>query len=297
MIDRFGPLPIEVQHLLKIVYIKSLCRTANVEKLDAGPRGVVVQFRNKEFPNPANLVGYIAKQGTLAKIRPDHSLFLTARPADAGKAAAGRGRDHDAACGAGRKAAPGGKPDCPPAFHSVDPDARQFIPARLRPSPRRFPEAPASTSAVCAPLTAYCWSKMKKGTPVTPMRLPCSISDDNDPYRRPKRAAAVTGAVETGLLGDIEQHRMIADIAAFLEIRLEQRRRRPCLHLAGPRHRPTDQAVRIERVRADLDGLEIELDADFAAIVGQHLVRLQPRVRRHRASAPASSSGRCLAGG
>ncbi|NLR96042.1 transcription-repair coupling factor [Rhizobium sp. P38BS-XIX] len=77
MIDRFGPLPIEVQHLLKIVYIKSLCRVANVEKLDAGPKGVVVQFRNKEFPNPANLVGYIAKQGTMAKIRADHSVFLT----------------------------------------------------------------------------------------------------------------------------------------------------------------------------------------------------------------------------
>jgi transcription-repair coupling factor (superfamily II helicase) len=66
-----------VQHLLKIVYIKSLCRVANVEKLDAGPKGVVVQFRHKEFPNPAALVGYIAKQGTLAKIRPDQSLFLS----------------------------------------------------------------------------------------------------------------------------------------------------------------------------------------------------------------------------
>ena len=76
LIDRFGPLPIEVQHLLKIVYIKSLCRVANVEKLDAGPKGVVVQFRHKQFPNPAALVGYIAKQGTLAKIRPDHSVFL-----------------------------------------------------------------------------------------------------------------------------------------------------------------------------------------------------------------------------
>jgi transcription-repair coupling factor (superfamily II helicase) len=77
MIDRFGPMPIEVQHLLKIVYIKSLCRIANVEKLDAGPKGVVIQFRNKEFPNPAALVGYIGRQGTMAKIRPDHSIFLT----------------------------------------------------------------------------------------------------------------------------------------------------------------------------------------------------------------------------
>ncbi|HEV7434485.1 MAG TPA: transcription-repair coupling factor [Pseudorhizobium sp.] len=77
MIDRFGPLPVEVQNLLKVVYVKSLCRVANVEKLDAGPKGIVVTFRDKQFPNPAALVHYIAKQGTMAKIRPDQSVFLT----------------------------------------------------------------------------------------------------------------------------------------------------------------------------------------------------------------------------
>ncbi|MDP2732303.1 MAG: helicase-related protein, partial [Hoeflea sp.] len=76
MIDRFGPLPVEVQHLLKIVFIKALCRKANVAKLDAGPKGVVVQFRNKEFANPAALVGYISRQGQLAKIRPDQSVVF-----------------------------------------------------------------------------------------------------------------------------------------------------------------------------------------------------------------------------
>ena len=76
LIDRFGPLPVEVQHLLKIVYIKALCRRANVEKLDAGPKGVVIQFRDKTFPNPAGLVGMIAEQGSLAKIRPDQSVVF-----------------------------------------------------------------------------------------------------------------------------------------------------------------------------------------------------------------------------
>jgi transcription-repair coupling factor (superfamily II helicase) len=76
MIDRFGPMPPEVQNLLKVVYIKTLCRKANVEKVDAGPKGVVIVFRDKQFPNPAALVGYIAKQGSLAKIRPDQSIFL-----------------------------------------------------------------------------------------------------------------------------------------------------------------------------------------------------------------------------
>ncbi len=76
MIDRFGPLPQEVDHLMKIVFIKALCRRANVEKLDAGPKGLVVQFRNKAFADPAALVGYIGQQGTLAKIRPDQSVFF-----------------------------------------------------------------------------------------------------------------------------------------------------------------------------------------------------------------------------
>ena len=74
--DRFGPLPEEVEHLLKIVYIKALCRRANVEKLDAGPKGAVIAFRNKEFPNPAGLVSLISSEGILAKIRPDQSVVF-----------------------------------------------------------------------------------------------------------------------------------------------------------------------------------------------------------------------------
>jgi transcription-repair coupling factor (superfamily II helicase) len=63
LIDRFGPMPEEVQHLLKIVYIKALCRRANVEKLDAGPKGVVIQFRNATFANPVGLVKMIGNRG------------------------------------------------------------------------------------------------------------------------------------------------------------------------------------------------------------------------------------------
>jgi transcription-repair coupling factor (superfamily II helicase) len=76
LIDRFGPMPEEVEHLLKIVYIKALCRKANVEKLDAGPKGIVIQFREKTFPNPVGLVRMIAEQGSLAKIRGDQSVVF-----------------------------------------------------------------------------------------------------------------------------------------------------------------------------------------------------------------------------
>ena len=74
LIDRFGPLPSEAEHLLKVVYVKALCRRANIERLDTGPKGAVVHFRDKTFHNPAALVQYIGEQGPLAKIRQDQSI-------------------------------------------------------------------------------------------------------------------------------------------------------------------------------------------------------------------------------
>ncbi len=82
-------------------------------------------------------------------------------------------------------------------------------------------------------------------------------------------------AIEASFFGDIEQHRVVADIAAFLEIGREQGRDDLVLRLAAFDHRPMDQPMRIERVRADLDRFEIEGDADLSAEIGQHLMRLR----------------------
>ena len=76
LIDRFGRLPIEVEYLLKIVHIKGYCKRANVEKLDAGSKGVVVTFRGNEFSNPTGLIQYIATEDTDAKLRPDQKLVF-----------------------------------------------------------------------------------------------------------------------------------------------------------------------------------------------------------------------------
>ncbi len=69
--DRFGPIPKEVEQLLKIVTIKSLCRRANIEKVEAGPKGIITSFRDNEFANPAGLVQFVTKLGPSAKVRPD----------------------------------------------------------------------------------------------------------------------------------------------------------------------------------------------------------------------------------
>ena len=76
LIDRFGKLPEEVEFLLKIVEIKGLCRTANVEKIEAGPKGVVLSLRDNTFPNPGALVELINDERGKAKLRPDHKLVF-----------------------------------------------------------------------------------------------------------------------------------------------------------------------------------------------------------------------------
>ncbi len=74
LIDRFGPLPDAVDHLLRIIAIKALCRNAGIEKLEAGPKGATVAFRGNRFANPAGLVEFLSRQAGTAKLRPDHTL-------------------------------------------------------------------------------------------------------------------------------------------------------------------------------------------------------------------------------
>ena len=76
LIDRFGRLPVEVEYLLKIVHIKGYCKKANVEKIDAGVKGVVVTFRNNEFSNPTGLIQYVASEEAEVKLRSDQKLVF-----------------------------------------------------------------------------------------------------------------------------------------------------------------------------------------------------------------------------
>jgi transcription-repair coupling factor (superfamily II helicase) len=77
LIDRFGPLPNEVESLLKVILIKALCRSANVEKVEAGPKGAVVTLRHNEFPDPAGLVKMLCDPGLHARIKPDQKMVFS----------------------------------------------------------------------------------------------------------------------------------------------------------------------------------------------------------------------------
>jgi len=76
LVDRFGPLPEEVEHLLQVVAIKALCRRANVERIEVGPKGAVLSFRDNIFNNPEGLIAYIAKHPEGARVRPDMKVVF-----------------------------------------------------------------------------------------------------------------------------------------------------------------------------------------------------------------------------
>jgi len=74
--DRFGVLPDEVRYLFKVAAIKSYCRRANVEKVDAGPKGAVITFRDNKFAQPDRLVSFIRQHGQAARVRPDMKVVF-----------------------------------------------------------------------------------------------------------------------------------------------------------------------------------------------------------------------------
>jgi transcription-repair coupling factor (superfamily II helicase) len=76
LIDRFGELPKEVNTLLLVIRIKAMCKRAGISRLDAGPKGVTVQFHNDKFANPAGLVEFIHAEKGAAKVK-DNKIILT----------------------------------------------------------------------------------------------------------------------------------------------------------------------------------------------------------------------------
>ena len=47
-----------------------------IAKVEAGPKGAVLAFRNDRFANPAGLVVFLQEQAGTAKLRPDQRLVL-----------------------------------------------------------------------------------------------------------------------------------------------------------------------------------------------------------------------------
>lgn len=76
LIDRFGPLPREVNTLMLVVRIKAMCKRAGISRLDAGPKGATVQFHQDKFANPAGLVDFLKASGPGARVSGNKIVLL-----------------------------------------------------------------------------------------------------------------------------------------------------------------------------------------------------------------------------
>ena len=61
---------------ISVIELKQLARKANIEKVDVGPKGMSLAFRNNEFSKPDQLVAWIAGKQGRVQLRADHKLVL-----------------------------------------------------------------------------------------------------------------------------------------------------------------------------------------------------------------------------
>jgi transcription-repair coupling factor (superfamily II helicase) len=82
LVDRFGSMPQELEHLISVLAIKLVCKHAGIVRLDAGPKGIVLAFRANRFASPEALIAHIAKNPSRIKLRADQTLFIAAEMND-----------------------------------------------------------------------------------------------------------------------------------------------------------------------------------------------------------------------
>jgi transcription-repair coupling factor (superfamily II helicase) len=103
-----------VENLLQIMAIKQLCKEAGIEKVDAGPKGAVIGFRENKFANPAKLIELIQKSMGQMKVRPDQKLVLLRDLEDRKERVVQVTKLLVTLAGLAKSAAPGGAPGLPP---------------------------------------------------------------------------------------------------------------------------------------------------------------------------------------
>jgi len=66
----------KVENLLQTIEIKQLCYQANVAKIEAGSKGILLSFHNNTFAAADKLIDLVTRSFGVLKIRPDQKLFV-----------------------------------------------------------------------------------------------------------------------------------------------------------------------------------------------------------------------------
>lgn len=82
LLDRFGPVPPEVEALLEVILLKNRCKLLNIEKIEIGEKGTVLGFYKNTFAKPDALLHYILQNSGLISLRHDQSVVFHRKWAD-----------------------------------------------------------------------------------------------------------------------------------------------------------------------------------------------------------------------
>ncbi len=83
LVDRFGPLPDETQKLIAVTTIKSNCKKLGIAKVSAGPKGILLSFRQDTPVQADRIVAFVHQRPGELKLRPDAKLVATGSWPDA----------------------------------------------------------------------------------------------------------------------------------------------------------------------------------------------------------------------
>ena len=75
LVDRFGLLPKPVSNLFKLIELKILCWSNNIDLVEFSRKGIVLGFHNNEPPDPDKILKLGFSHTKQMRIRPDQKIF------------------------------------------------------------------------------------------------------------------------------------------------------------------------------------------------------------------------------
>ena len=76
LIDRFGPLPKEINSLLSVIQIKSICKKIGINQIDVGVGRIIIDLRKTNKLNTDKLLDYIKENTNELRVKNNKLVYM-----------------------------------------------------------------------------------------------------------------------------------------------------------------------------------------------------------------------------
>jgi transcription-repair coupling factor (superfamily II helicase) len=80
LMDRFGKIPKEVDHLLEVIKVKILLTRLSIKKLEETPSQIVLTFDESTRVSPQRVVEFVHRREGESRLTPDSKLVVEGWP-------------------------------------------------------------------------------------------------------------------------------------------------------------------------------------------------------------------------